>query len=231
MKKMFRVLAVSVLGLFLFAGSAMALPSLPGGYGWVNAPFWTNTDLTTNVDGNSQFQLIFEGFTGTIPADASFGLFYVDNISNPLNPTRFEIFSRADEPATSALDSKTVSFKNEAGSVSISLDPNLGWTDFKKDFGFYFDFVHPTNPNNNGVYYSYFGLDTGYPADGVLNVFTAATANRQVLVILDRWPGDDAIQMSVYGNDLRPVPEPGTLLLLGSGLLGLVFYGRKRMKA
>jgi len=28
-----------------------------------------------------------------------------------------------------------------------------------------------------------------------------------------------------------PIPEPGTFLLLGSGLLGLGFYGRKRMKA
>ncbi|RQW83474.1 MAG: PEP-CTERM sorting domain-containing protein [Geobacter sp.] len=34
----------------------------------------------------------------------------------------------------------------------------------------------------------------------------------------------------LLSGDLTSVPEPGTILLLGGGLLGLAFYGRKRSK-
>jgi hypothetical protein len=44
------------------------------------------------------------------------------------------------------------------------------------------------------------------------------------------WPDQGAIShVSLYGGTTT-VPEPGTLLLLGSGLFGLALYGRKSVK-
>lgn len=51
-----------------------------------------------------------------------------------------------------------------------------------------------------------------------------------------RWPWGcqwlDSMTLTACGNDnsSAPVPEPGTLLLLGSGFMGLAAYGRRRIK-
>jgi hypothetical protein len=49
---------------------------------------------------------------------------------------------------------------------------------------------------------------------------------------LANWSGS-AWTFSAYTGDVKdlvPVPEPGTIVLLGTGLLGLCFYGRRRMQ-
>jgi hypothetical protein len=35
--------------------------------------------------------------------------------------------------------------------------------------------------------------------------------------------------MLIQANDLTPVPEPGTMMLLGIGMLGMAVYGKRRM--
>ena len=35
---------------------------------------------------------------------------------------------------------------------------------------------------------------------------------------------------STKANDVSPVPEPATLILIGSGLVGLAAFGRKKYK-
>ena len=46
----------------------------------------------------------------------------------------------------------------------------------------------------------------------------------------EQWNGDLILGASTFTLDYQNVPEPATMLLLGSGLLGMGFVGRKRFK-
>jgi hypothetical protein len=51
----------------------------------------------------------------------------------------------------------------------------------------------------------------------------------ETLYLNDFWPGQGAIShVSFYGT-AAPVPEPATMLLLGTGLIGLAGFGRKKL--
>lgn len=58
-------------------------------------------------------------------------------------------------------------------------------------------------------------------ADGRLGVLVSATFGDFYLA---------SSQLTAYGdNGSAPVPEPGTMVLLGLGMLGLAIYGKRRM--
>jgi len=231
-----RIVALLTGAMLMMATSAMALPTLDAGYNWVNAPFWTNTDNTTPpANGTSQFALTFEQAS----YESDFGLFSVTGTA--LNPgaidTKFKVFSYSQDPTTTGSGQPgtkaTVFFKNDG---SVSLD-GTNFTAFDKMFGFYFD-VHTGgagDPNADYFYYSYNPFNMPASAAGTDHVLTAFNdTTHEVLIYLDdqliaSGSDRDFNDMIVYGNDLTPVPEPGTMMLLGIGMLGLAVYGKRRM--
>ena len=213
----------------MMATNAMALPALNAGYSWTDASFWTYTDTTTGpANGNSQFLLKFENAA----FESDFGLFTVTGTLE--SPTainkKFEIFDMLDE----AVEDRTVIFRSDG---SIRLDGG-NFTSFDKVFGFYFD-VHTGGASDLTADYSYYSYDlfnTPTSEAGIDHILTAYNyETSQVMIYLDDQliatggSDRDFNDMVVKGNDLAPVPEPGTMVLLGFGMLGLAIYGKRRM--
>ena len=61
-------------------------------------------------------------------------------------------------------------------------------------------------------------------ADGLMNV----TVGPSLLTLGDFYLASSTL-VAHGDNGSAPVPEPGTMMLLGAGLLGLAVYGKRRM--
>lgn len=100
-------------------------------------------------------------------------------------------------------------------------------------FGFYID----SNGDSNSRYFSERGKNDGNIDyfklyDTSDHLIDGIGASDVVLGIEDLRGGDgDYNDMVVGVNDVVPTPEPGTMMLLGAGFLGLAIYGKRRKNA
>jgi len=164
-----------------------------------------------------------------------FGIWTAFNTAGPI--TQVPIFNGAAVPTGRAsiqwTDPNTIQIDAIAGATGINTGTFTGIS--QSWFGFYYDFVYDGKPV---TLYTYDGLNTAQQVGGFAGAHTAAILAYSafgnaawIFACDDLQVEPDYNDMVVKVESIRPVPVPPTVLLLGSGLLGLAGLCFRRRKS
>lgn len=258
MKKFSSILVISMLAIFLVGGTAMAVPFDPSGsypqleelqgvFDGITQSGTSSIDVYSDETQSEIFTPQTSGITSTYVISASwaagdftFGFYEVGNISNTL--VLFDTSLDYGDPG----DSTQVYLDYGSDSMTSYYFPGGTYTvidtaEYMPLLGFYGD------PVNYGTYYSQSDLNPGaydrfltYLAkgdmvdpDGDGNYLNDAGHWYVAAELWDSLGYDptkgDYTDIVVQFESITPaVPEPATMLLLGSGLIGLAGLGRRK---